>query len=180
MGHRSSEVAKRMPTDRELLGVEVGVRTGKNAEHMLELMPNLTLYLVDTWAKPPAGDSYYNSGDGVADRPPGFFKKTFRETQNRTVRFGSRAVMMKMTSEDAAKQFTASGIKFDFVFIDADHSYEGVTADILQWWPLVKKGGYLCGHDYDHPRIGEVKRAVDEIFQRVELGRDMTWFMRKT
>jgi hypothetical protein len=49
-----------------------------------------------------------------------------------------------------------------------------------EWWPLVASGGYLCGHDYDHPRIGEVKRAVDEMFQCVELGQDMTWFMRKT
>ncbi len=179
MAHRSSEVAKRMPTDRALLGVEVGVRTGKNAEHMLELMPNLSLYLVDTWAKPPAGDSYYNSGEGVADRPPGFFKKVYRETQRRTERFGRRAIMMKMTSKAAAQRFSAIGERFDVVFLDADHSYEGHTAHMLEWWPLVKKGGYLCGHDYNHPRIGEVKRAVDEMFRRVELGRDMTWFMRK-
>ena len=169
-----------MPADRSLLGVEVGVRTGKNAEHMLGLMPNLTLYLVDTWAKPPAGDSYYNSGEGVADRPPGFFKKIYRETVQRTSRFGSRAIMLQMTSKTAAERFWTSGERFDVVFIDADHSYEGVAADILQWWPLVVVGGFLCGHDYDHPRIGEVKRAVDESFPNAELGQDMTWFMRKT
>ncbi len=180
MAHRSSEVAKRMPTDRALLGVEVGVRTGKNAEHMLELMPNLTLYLVDTWAKPPAGDSYYNSGEGVADRPAGFFKKVYRETAQRTFRFGERAIMLKMTSKAAAERFRTFGKRFDLVFIDADHSYEGVTADLLQWWPLVAPGGYICGHDYNHPRIGEVKRAVDESFPNAELGQDMTWFMRKT
>ena len=180
MGYRSLEVAERMPADRELLGVEVGVRTGKNAEQMLELMPNLTLYLVDTWAKPPAGDSYYNSGDGVADRPPGFFKKVYRQTAERTARFGSRAIMLPMTSQDAAGGFRKSGQLFDVVFIDADHSYAGVMADIAQWWPLVAPGGYLCGHDYNHPRIGEVKRAVDEMFPDIELGQDMTWFVRKT
>ena len=179
MAHRSSEVAKRMPIRCALVGVEVGVRTGKNAESMLTIMPDLKLFLVDTWAKPPVGDSYYNSGDGVADRPPGFFKKTLRETRNRTVRFGSRAVIMQTTSGLAAGQFLHAGSLFDFVFIDADHSFNGVTCDLVWWWPLVRSGGYLCGHDYNHPRIGEVKRAVDERFKKIELGQDMTWFMRK-
>ncbi len=181
MDHRSSEIAKRMPIGQPLVAVEVGVKNGKNAEKMLTIMPDLKLFLVDTWEKPLVGSFYYNSGDGVAAQPPGFFKKAFRETRNSTVRFGSRAVMMKMASERAASQFTASGDQFDFVFLDADHSYEGVTADILQWWPLIKKGGYLCGHDYDNPRIGEVKRAVDERFgSKVELGRNVTWFVRKS
>lgn len=179
MAHRSTEVAKRMPIGRDLVAVEVGVRTGKNAESMLTIMPDLTLYMVDTWAKPPAGDSYYNSGDGVADRPPGFFKKILREAKNRTFRFGDRAIMLQTTSGNAAAQFTASGERFDFVFIDADHSYEGVLCDLVWWWPLVKHGGYLCGHDYDHPRIGEVKRAVDKRFKKIELGLDMTWFVGK-
>jgi len=179
MDHRSSEIAKRMPIGQALVAVEVGVKNGKNAEKMLTIMPDLKLFLVDTWEKPLVGSSYYNSGDAVAAHPPSFFKRAFRETRNNTVRFGSRAVMMKTTSGTAAAQFAASGDRFDFVFIDADHSYEGVTADILQWWPLVTHGGYLCGHDYDNPRIGEVKRAVDRKFKKVELGLDMTWFVSK-
>jgi predicted O-methyltransferase YrrM len=37
---------------------------------------------------------------------------------------------------------------FDFVYIDADHSYEGVVRDMKAWWPKVKKGGLFCGDDY--------------------------------
>jgi disulfide oxidoreductase YuzD len=37
---------------------------------------------------------------------------------------------------------------FDFVYIDANHTWQGITNDIHDWWPKVKLGGYLCGHDY--------------------------------
>lgn len=36
---------------------------------------------------------------------------------------------------------------FDFIFIDADHSYNAVIKDIEHYAPLVKKGSILCGHD---------------------------------
>jgi predicted O-methyltransferase YrrM len=51
--------------------------------------------------------------------------------------------------------------KIDFLWIDGDHSYEGVTRDTQDWLPLVKKNGFVCFHDYrDEP---DVKKAVDEI-----------------
>ncbi len=34
------------------------------------------------------------------------------------------------------------------VFLDGDHSHDGVMADIRAWLPKVREGGYLCGHDY--------------------------------
>jgi hypothetical protein len=46
------------------------------------------------------------------------------------------------------------------VYIDADHEYEAVKADIAAWWPHVLPGGILAGHDY-HLFPG-VKQAVDE------------------
>lgn len=51
--------------------------------------------------------------------------------------------------------------ELDFVFVDADHSYESVKNDMCNWWPKIRSGGILCGHDYD-PREGGVVMAVDE------------------
>jgi len=52
----------------------------------------------------------------------------------------------------------------DFVFIDADHRYEFVKADILAWLPKIKNGGIIAGHDYI-PTYSGVMQAADEIFK---------------
>jgi len=36
----------------------------------------------------------------------------------------------------------------DFVYIDANHAYDYVVEDMEKWYPKVKNGGYLIGHDY--------------------------------
>lgn len=69
--------------------------------------------------------------------------------------------VVRMDSLTAARLFPER--YFDLVFIDADHSYEAVKADIKAWLPLVKDGGLLTGHDYGGKKTG-VKKAVDEIF----------------
>ena len=46
----------------------------------------------------------------------------------------------------AARLFQPSSV--DFCFIDADHAYESLMADLHAWWPKVKPGGTLAGHDY--------------------------------
>lgn len=75
-------------------------------------------------------------------------------------------------SSDAKKHF--SGPTFDFVYIDADHSYDSVKADILTWLTLVKCNGVISGHDYFMP---EVRRAVDEIFgdKMIKYFGDSSW-----
>jgi len=69
-------------------------------------------------------------------------------------------------------------VKFDLVFIDADHSYESVKEDIEVWLPRVKKGGYLSGHDYGPPWEGVIK-AVDELGNFTRGIHDTsTWFYK--
>lgn len=50
------------------------------------------------------------------------------------------------TSARAARLFNDGTI--DFCFIDGDHRYESVTADLRCWWPKIRPGGMLAGHDY--------------------------------
>lgn len=73
-----------------------------------------------------------------------------------------RADLMIMSTRDAASVVPDGS--FDFVFIDADHGYEGVKADINLWAPKVRERGWLGGHDYHAKRWPGVVKAVDEQF----------------
>ena len=62
----------------------------------------------------------------------------------------------------------------DFVFIDASHEYEDVIADINSWYPKVKEGGVIAGHDYPH--WPGVKKAVDEYFKKGDfIAKEQCW-----
>jgi hypothetical protein len=67
---------------------------------------------------------------------------------------------IRMDSAEAAGLYEDGSL--DFVFIDADHSYEGVKRDIIAWLPKVKNGGVLAGHDYGW--APPIRQAVDDVF----------------
>lgn len=58
-------------------------------------------------------------------------------------------------SFDAVKKFEDN--YFDFIYIDADHTYSAYLRDIKDWYPKVKKGGVLLGDDY---RVAKLKTGV--------------------
>jgi predicted O-methyltransferase YrrM len=74
-------------------------------------------------------------------------------------------------------------VPIDFLYIDADHSYEGCKADIMAWAPHVVKGGVIAGHDYtDHDEFPNkfpgVAMAVDEIYpNRNVIPGSSVWFV---
>lgn len=98
--------------------------------------------------------------------------------------------LMRMTSLQAAATFPDD--KFESVFIDGNHMYEACKDDMNAWWPKVKKGGFLCGHDYTaedevvtpHVTLG-VGKAVREFCKVNNLehtfgfGADGMWIIKK-
>lgn len=67
---------------------------------------------------------------------------------------------IKGCSWEAAKQFPDE--YFDFILIDADHCYQPVKNDILNWFPKIKKSGVFAGHDWE---CASIAKAVREIFK---------------
>lgn len=71
-------------------------------------------------------------------------------------------------SVEAAKAYADATL--DAVFIDADHAYASVRADIDAWLPKVRPGGIIAGHDFcaDYPGV---VRAVTETFEEISVVR---------
>ncbi len=96
-----------------------------------------------------------------------------------------RIVMVASTSY--ASRFVQDAL-LDFVFIDADHSYESVKRDIKDWYLKVRPGGLVSGHDYggvlDKAHHSNVKGAVDEFVDEHEyevqvITKHRIWWFRK-
>ena len=52
----------------------------------------------------------------------------------------------------------------DLIFIDADHSYEAVKADIIAWYPKLRPGGILAGHDSNRGGVQDgIRDALKEL-----------------
>ena len=61
------------------------------------------------------------------------------------------------------------------VYIDADHSYDGVISDLKDWTPFVKSGGLIIGDDYGVPEIPGVTKAVDIWFNAINAKCRLWW-----
>jgi hypothetical protein len=177
---RAAEVLARVPAGSN--GVEVGVFAGQMSAALLRGDPALCLHMVDSWEA--AGAAYTgDSGDWHAALNGASQDEFMRQAIERVAFANGRGHVIRDRSVDAARSLDDASQ--DFVFLDADHSYEGCAADIAAWRPKVKPGGYLCGHDYQNPdpafKFG-VTQAVDEFVARnalqLELGGNFCWFTK--
>jgi predicted O-methyltransferase YrrM len=165
-------------------GVEVGVFRGVLSGYLLRHGVS-RLFMVDNWL--PAGqqpERYrdtrdYCSGLSVEEASA---NRAFAEGV--AARSAGRATIIARPSLKAASLINDRSM--DFVFIDADHSYAGVKADLAAWVPKVRPGGWICGHDYGNAMpeydFSGVDRAVDEWASLwgvpVETDDNFTWFCR--
>jgi predicted O-methyltransferase YrrM len=126
--------------------VEVGSYIGESTEVFAQNFSNSIIYCVDPWQS--GYDTYDNASidmDGVEDE----FDKKMKKYNN--------IFKIKKTSIEASYDFENNSL--DFVYIDANHTYQSVATDIEIWLPKIKKEGYIGFHDYDNL---DVKRAINE------------------
>jgi len=129
-----------------LYGAEIGVQRGRNAAVMFECIPGLHLIAVD-----PYKNHKYGRGSWGVE----FLNNVRRETHSRLANFD--VTYIELFSEQAS--WLVDDESLDFVYIDADHSYDFCMLDILMWSRKVKHGGIISGHDF-HGSVGGVKQAV--------------------
>lgn len=171
-------ILSRLKNNIPLLGAEIGIWNGSTSHNLLKARPFLNLIMIDPWKVPGTGSSYAKSDDDNANKSQNEHDKSYRRTLDRVKFAGKRAIIKKMMSHEAVKQVKDKSL--DFVFIDGDHSYDGCRKDIILWLPKIKNGGFISGHDYNHPRLPGVKKAVNEMFLNkcIELDDNRTWFVR--
>ncbi len=138
--------------------VEVGSWLGSGSTRILiehVLRHGGRLHCVDTWEGSP-GVARHTEVLAAYDVYESFWENVRRAG-------GANCVEAhRMSSADAAAIFDDHGL--DLVFIDADHAYDRVRADIKAWRPKLRSGGILCGHDCE-------TRVTDQ-------NRDMLWRAR--
>lgn len=133
------------------LFVEVGSWQGKSASFMaveiLNQNKTIKLHCVDTWE----GSIEHKDEEIIQS------KSLYSTFLSNIEPVKDVITPVRLASRDAARTYKDNSI--DFVFIDAAHDYESVREDIYSWYPKVKPGGVIAGHDKTWP--GVVK-AVNE------------------
>lgn len=82
----------------------------------------------------------------------------------------------KIVQEDSIKAAASfPDQSFDVVFIDGAHERKYVEADIRAWWPKVRCGGVMVGHDYGAKHWPDVKAVVDEVWGSPDRLVDTLW-----
>ena len=140
-------------------GAEIGVQRGDFSAVIRNTWNDGTLHLIDRWV-------YDENYDDVA-------RLSYREQLNNYLYVVNRFAedfgvkIYRLDSVEATNHFPDDF--FDWIYIDADHSYEGCTRDLNAWYPKLKKGGIFCGHDFLDGIIPAgnfgVKTAVEEFIK---------------
>jgi len=135
--------------------VEVGSWKGASASFMAVEIANsgkkIDFVCVDTWA---GSDEHQHFPEVKSGRLYDIFIQNITPVKD-------YIKPLRMASVSASAQFPDETV--DFVFIDGAHDFENVYADITAWYPKVKCGGVIAGHDYLVPKYG-VARAVEQFF----------------
>ena len=147
-----SMIVDRFPTNSHF--VEVGTWKGMSVAYMaVEIInsgKNIKFDCVDTWDFVPS----------QTEIPEDQFENLYETFLNNIEPVKHQIKPVKALSWDGANYYTDESL--DFIFIDAAHDYESVKKDINAWFPKLKIGGIIAGHDYTW--CDDVKKAVHEFF----------------
>jgi len=157
--------------------VEVGVADGEFSSMVLAGWRGCTQYTqVDPWFdKVTAAQRFGKNAKLVTmtDQSHLGSQLCSVRTHFRHARYSGKVRQLRMLSADAAAHITDSSLAF--VYIDGDHYFRGVQEDLRMYWPKLRPGGLIAGHDFEWPwltnggpdtwrasRTGGVKAALEQ------------------
>ncbi len=132
------------------LGCFFGASTIFLGQEIKRQKKNITIHAIDRWTD----ETWDARGPGVEEA----FRENIKDA-------GIEDIVNVIKDDSVNASMAFGGRSVDFVFVDADHDYEAVKKDVLNWMTKLKHGGWIAGHDYQY----DVQSVVDMLFKnRVE------------
>ncbi|AUX19863.1 hypothetical protein SOCEGT47_003160 [Sorangium cellulosum] len=155
--------------------VEVGSWKGLSTAYVgrLAARRGVALHCVDAWEGSSDAYAARYSALLAAEDVPGAFEANMEA-------LGLRPIVHRLASTDAAARFAEASL--DLVFLDASHDAAAVLADLEAWWPRLKPGAILAGHDHNEEHAGvleAVARFAARAGRAVEVGGGSVWWTRR-
>lgn len=150
------------------VGAEIGVYRGEFSARILETVEPQRLHLIDPWlCQVDDGHAMSLYGRQCPDGQDGmnaYYDEVRARFRAEIIQ--RRVLLHRARSEEIATDFPDD--YFDWIYVDGDHNYAAVRADLESYFPKVKTGGFIAGDDYALGgwwRDGVV-RAVNEFIGR--------------
>ena len=117
---------------------EIGVLAGDFSESILIRADPRKLFLVDLWGQQDAAEyaDTANRSDDAQERLYAKVVKRFENSPAVTIIRGMSTVVMPHLAD------------LDWLYIDANHGYDAVLADLTAAAQCINADGFLAGHDY--------------------------------
>lgn len=167
--------------------VEVGCWRGRSSVYMAVEIINSNKNIKFDCIDPFYFEKYYKEGLNQYQQNPYYIdnydlKNVYKEFLKNIYPVKHVINHIKDFSINASKNYKNNSL--DFVFLDGNHIYKSVIADIEHWLPKIKIGGILAGHDYwndTHYLYQEgVNKAVIEKFRNdFTITDDGCWYFVK-
>ena len=144
---------------REGVFVEVGAYLGRSTVYLASAVQRsrkrIRLYVIDLW------DGWFYDGYRAQTPMPDAAEVYWQFLRNmHSCGVGHCVCPLKLPSERATGLFADGSV--DFVYLDGDHGREAMRRDLDAWFPKVRPGGFLGGHDYLNDDFPGARRAVDD------------------
>ena len=160
-GGTSPIIKELVKTVKPELIIEVGSWKGQSAitmaETMKEIKINGKIICVDTWLGGfksrliPEYAEALKCRNGYPQVYYQFLANVIKAGFEKTI------IPLALSSDGGAEVLQRKKVQAELIYIDAGHTFEGTMSELRNFYPLLKKGGVIFGHDYNW---SSVRQAV--------------------